>query len=82
MEQPVVISVLVAGAILAALMAALGMAGAVHVTSRRAHGYMHFIFYAILLMVAMANFLSGRDLSSSNMKFDEVAWWCGIRWCR
>jgi len=73
MDQPIVISVLVAGAILAALMAALGMAGAVHVTSRRAQGYMHFIFYAILLMVAMANLLSGRDLSSSNMKFDEVA---------
>jgi hypothetical protein len=72
MDQPVVISVLVAGAILAALMAALGMAGAVHVTSRRAHGYMHFIFYAMLLMVALANLLSGRDLSSSNMKFDEV----------
>jgi O-antigen ligase len=72
MEQPVVISVLVAGAILAALTAALGMAGAVHVTSRRAHGYMHFIFYAILLMVAMANFLSGRDLSSSNTNFDQV----------
>ncbi len=73
MDQPVVISVLVAGAILAALTAALGMAGAVHVTSRRAQGYMHWIFYAILLMVAMANLLSGRDLSSSNMKFDEVA---------
>jgi len=73
MDQPVVISVLVAGAILAALLATLGMAGAVHVTSRRAHGYMHFIFYAILLMVALANLLSGRDLSSSNMKFDEVA---------
>ena len=72
MDQPVVISVLVAGAILAALTAALGMAGAVHVTSRRAHGYMHLIFYAILLMVALANLLSGRDLSSSNMKFDEV----------
>jgi len=73
MDQPIVISVLVAGAILAALMAALGMAGAVHVTSRRAHGYMHLIFYAMLLMVALANLLSGRDLSSSNMKFDEVA---------
>src|SRR6187549_1592310 len=72
MEQTVVIAVLVAGAILAALTAALGMAGAVHVTSRRAQGYMHLIFYAILLMVALANFLSGRDLSSSNMKFDEV----------
>ncbi|MFS2035588.1 O-antigen ligase family protein [Polaromonas sp. CT11-55] len=72
MDQPVVIAVLVAGAILAALTAALGMAGAVHVTSRRAQGYMHFIFYAILLMVALANLLSGRDLSSSNMKFDEV----------
>jgi O-antigen ligase len=72
MEQTVVIAVLVAGAILAALTAALGMAGAVHVTSRRAQGYMHWIFYAILLMVAMANFLSGRDLSSSNTNFDQV----------
>jgi O-antigen ligase len=73
MDQPIVITVLVTGAILAALTAALGMAGAVHVTSRRAHGYMHLIFYAILLMVAMANFLSGRDLSTSNMNFERVA---------
>ncbi|MEO7885544.1 MAG: O-antigen ligase family protein [Polaromonas sp.] len=73
MDQAIVLSVLVAGAILAALLAALGVAGAVHFTSRRAHGYMHLIFYAILGMVAMSNFLSGRDLSSSAMKFDEVA---------
>ncbi|MCZ8255411.1 MAG: O-antigen ligase family protein [Polaromonas sp.] len=72
MEQTVVIAILVAGAILAALTAALGMAGAVHVTSRRAQGYMHWIFYAILLMVAIPNFLSGRDLSSSNTNFDQV----------
>ena len=49
------------------------MAGAIHVTSRRAHGYMHVIFYAILVMVALNNFLSGRDLSSSAFKLDEVA---------
>ena len=34
---------------------------------------MHVIFYAILVMVALSNFLSGRDLSSSAFKLDEVA---------
>lgn len=34
---------------------------------------MHVIFYAILAMVALNNFLSGRDLSSSAFKLDEVA---------
>jgi len=67
MEQAITIFILVAGAVFAALAATMGMAGAVHLTSRRAHGYLHLIFYAILLIVALSNLLSGRDLGSSNV---------------
>ncbi|MDB5964792.1 MAG: O-antigen ligase protein [Polaromonas sp.] len=63
MHQAIVFSVLFCGAVLAALAASAGMAGAVHVTSRRPHGYMHLVFYAILLLVALDNLLSGRDWS-------------------
>lgn len=56
--------ILIAGAIFAALAATLSMAGAVHVTSRRAHGYFHLVFYAILFVVAMTSFTSGRDLTT------------------
>ena len=73
MEQTVIISTLVAGAILAAIAATVGMAGAVHLTMRRSHGYMHLIFYAMLLLVALGNLLSGRDLSSIALSFEEPA---------
>jgi O-antigen ligase len=55
---------LVCGALFAALIAAFSMAGAVHVTSRRDQGFMHFIFYAMLFAVAAGTLLSGRDLTS------------------
>lgn len=71
MEQPIIIFTAIAGAILAALAVAVGMAGAVHLTARRPHGYLHLIFYAMVLMVALANLLSGRDLSSNALSFEE-----------
>jgi O-antigen ligase len=63
MSQTITIFVLIAGAVLAGLAATIGMAGAVHVTSRRAQGYFHLIFYAIVLAVALGTFLGGRDLA-------------------
>jgi O-antigen ligase len=63
MSQTITISILIAGAVLAALAATIGMAGAVHVTSRRAQGYFHLIFYAIVFSVAITTFLGGRDLA-------------------
>lgn len=69
MQQTLTISILIASAILAALAATVGMAGAVHMASRRTQGYMHLIFYFMLLMVALNNLLSGRDLSSTVLSF-------------
>lgn len=63
MEQVIIISVLLTGAVLAAFGASLGMAGAVHLTSQRNHGYLHWVFYAILAMQALSLLLSGRDLT-------------------
>lgn len=63
-------SILVAGAICAALAATLGMAGAVHVTSRRQHGYFHLVFYAILFVVAMTSLTTGRDLTTTIETFE------------
>ena len=66
-----VTSLLVVGAVLAALLVTLGMASAVQFTSRRDHGYMHLAFYAILLIVALTNFFSGRDLTTTALSFKE-----------
>jgi len=55
---------LVGAGVLAALIAALGMAGTVHVTTRRQQGFMHLIFYTMLFAVAAGALLSGRDLTS------------------
>lgn len=71
MQQAVLIPALVAVAILVALAASIGMAGAVHLTMRRSQGYMHWIFYAILLLVALGSLLSGRDLSVATLLFEE-----------
>jgi O-antigen ligase len=73
MNQIVTISVLITGAVLAALAAALGMAGTVHLTSRRAHGYMHLIFYALLLIAALGSLLTGRDFAGAGMNLAQVA---------
>jgi O-antigen ligase len=73
MQQILTSSVLVAGAILAALAATVGLAAAVHLTSRRTHGFLHLIFYAMVLMVALSTLLSARDLSSSGVVLEEAA---------
>ena len=72
MSQAITIFILLAGAVLAALAATFGMAGAVHVTSRRAQGFFHLIFYAILLAVALATFLGGRDLAVMALNLAEA----------
>jgi O-antigen ligase len=73
MSQTITISILIAGAVLAALAATIGMAGAVHVTSRRAQGYFHLIFYAIVLSVAVTTFLGSRDLAVIALNQPEAA---------
>ncbi len=63
MEQAILISILLTCAVLAAFGATLGMAGAVHMTSGRNHGYLHWMFYVIMVMQAFSLLLSGRDLT-------------------
>jgi len=63
MQQIIMYSIVLTIAMLAALAVALGMVGAVQLTSRRENGYMHLIFYAIVLMIALGTLFSGRDLS-------------------
>jgi O-antigen ligase len=72
MSQTITISILIAGAVLAALAATIGMAGAVHVTSRRAQGYFHLIFYAIVFSVGLTTFLGGRDLAVMALNMAEA----------
>ncbi len=73
MHDTITTLVLVSGSVVAALLATLGMAGAVHVTSRRDTGYMHTIFYAMLFTVAAISVLGGRDLTSSSQLMTESA---------
>ena len=71
MQETISLFVLVAGAILAALATTTVMAGAVQLTSRRSHGYLHLIFYAMVVMVALSTLLSGRDLSFINLNVQD-----------
>ena len=71
MSQTITIFILLAGAVLAALAATFGMAGAVHVTARRAQGYFHLVFYAIVLSVGLTTFLGDRDLTVMAMNLPE-----------
>ncbi|MDB5937708.1 MAG: O-antigen polymerase [Polaromonas sp.] len=71
MQETISLFVLVAAAILAALAASTVMVGTVQLTSRRSHGYLHLIFYAMVVMVALSTFLSGRDLSFINLNVEE-----------
>jgi O-antigen ligase len=57
--------VLVGGAMLAALLASFSIAGTVHFMSRREAGFMHFIFHAMLVAVAVGSLVSGRDMTSN-----------------
>lgn len=72
MQETLFLFILVAGGILAALAVTTVMAGTVQLTSRRSHGYLHLIFYAMVLMVALSTILSGRDLSLANLNFEEA----------
>ena len=73
MTQILVISIFVTVAILAALAVAFSMAGAVHLTRLRSQGYMHIIFYVMLLLAALPNLLSDRDLTTTDLSFLEPA---------
>jgi FtsH-binding integral membrane protein len=73
MQETLTALVLVSGSVVAALLATLGMAGAVHVTSRRDSGFMHVMFYAMLFTVVLTSVLSGRDLSSTAQITTDVA---------
>ncbi len=64
--------VLISGSVVAALLATLGMAGAVHVTSRRDSGFMHTIFYVMLFTVVLTSLLSGRDLTSTTQMSTDI----------
>ena len=72
MSQTITIFVLIAGAVLAALAATFGMAGAVHVTTRRAQGYFHLVFYAIVLAVVIPTVLGDRDLAVIALELAEA----------
>jgi O-antigen ligase len=72
MNQTITTSILVAGAVLAALIAAFGMAGAVHVTAKRQTGYFHWAFYGIMFLVALTTLVMGRDMTTTVESFERV----------
>lgn len=65
MEVNLSLLALLLSALLAAALAWLGMAGAMHLTTQRQHGYMHWVMPALLLVMAAGTWLSGRDLTSN-----------------
>jgi len=71
MQETIFLFILVAGAIVAALVTATVLAGTVQLSSRRTHGYLHLIFYAMVLMVGLSTILSGRDLSIVNLNLES-----------
>jgi len=73
MQNTLTTLILICGAMLAAWVAALSMTSAVHLTSKREQGFMHLIFYAILIAMAIGSLLSGRDLSSTIVSEDQAA---------
>lgn len=73
MPQFITLTIFMLSAIFAALIASVGMAGAVHLTSRRTHGYLHLMFYAFVLIIALGTLLTVRNLTSSELSFDEPA---------
>ena len=72
MQQTIFLFVMIAGAALIALAATVVMASTVQLTSSRTHGYLHLIFYAMLIMVALGTLLSSRDLSVSSFNLEEA----------
>lgn len=73
MQQLTTLSILVGGAILAALLASLSLAGTVHLASRRGQGYLHWMFYAMVVLLALTSLLSGRDVNSTHQEIVEPA---------
>ena len=72
MQQIIMLFILVAGAAFIAFAATVVMAGTVQLTSRRTHGYLHLIFYAMLAMMALGTLLSSRDLSIASFSLEEA----------
>ena len=72
MQEVISLIIPVAGAVVAALAATVVMVGAVQFTSRRAHGYLHLVFYAMIFLVALGTLLSGRDLSFIKLEEPRV----------
>ena len=70
MQETITLFILVAGAILAALAATTVMAGTVQLTSRRSHGYLHLIFYAMVVMVALSTVNS--ELANQRTPFSSA----------
>ncbi len=56
---------LLLGGLLAAVLSWLGMAAALQRTGRQAHGYLHAVVPALLLIMATGVWLGGRDLTSN-----------------
>ena len=71
MQQTLTFFILVAGAALVALAATVVMAGTVQMASRRTHGYLHLIFYAMVIAAALGTLLSGRDLSFVDLNLEN-----------
>ncbi len=71
MDQTVIMFVLVIGAVLGSLAIMAGLAGTFQLASRQSHGYLHLIFYAMLLMLALGNLVSERDFIRDAMLFSE-----------
>jgi O-antigen ligase len=71
MNQLISTFVLVGGTVLAVLAAYVGMVSTSQITSRRGYGYLHWMFYAMLLMVALPNLLSGRDMTTTAASMAE-----------
>jgi len=73
MQQIIMLFILLTGAALLALAATMLMAGTVQLTSRRTHGYIHLIFYAMIILLALSTLLSSRDLSVTIFNLQESA---------
>lgn len=63
--------IFVAAGVLAALAASVGMAGTMQLAARREHGYLHWMFYAMVALLALTSLLSGRDVTSTNLTLVE-----------
>ncbi|MES2978487.1 MAG: O-antigen ligase family protein [Pseudomonadota bacterium] len=72
MHQLITTLVLIGGAIFAALLTSVSMAGAVHLTARKPHGYQHLMIYVMLLVLAVGSLLGGRDLTSNFLDAEEL----------